>query len=518
MFDLLKKFDMKKLLLLLLLMCLNQIINAQKESIVKCLPQYTQGYLVLKNTSEIKYFDVVILKRVYDKDGTYNDRKIEGYTVIGKNFTVISDEYTSSPNHLVALSVYYSNGVVTHETTPISSMVPNFDTDYDSVSRTWLCNGLTYSFLICQYVHKNGGSSFFKVEPGLVYNNAGQGSYCYQYFSPGQYQNFINNLSNIMYTSPGGANITSREYYNLVSSNDLIIGTGKIIQLQNNNPSVHYYDGQNNPITDTYLFGIRKTLGPWSGYSGNSECLEKIIASGSLAQSLSHAISIVNSNHQYLSYCDMEDLDCNTTHNSFPVVKPWSHKTDGYLQIKDTVVYIPGLFSMPKSCGINTNENPITAISISSVSSNNGQLFNMTASDLIDENGDTLNLPVHLNPGLYTFGYQLNDGSYVHLIGEVMSDVNTTNYLSNYLSITIFPVPITENYFNINFNATKDMNFNYTLYDFKGNIIFSHDYKIANGKPVTVVIKPEKEIPTGILVNIFRFKDGSQQSILTVKN
>lgn len=510
---------MKKLFLLFLLMCFNFSINAQENSIVKCLPQYTQGYLVLNNTSEIKYFDVVVLKRTYQKGGTYEDRKIENYTVIGKNFTVISDEYTSSPNHLVALSVYYSNGVVAHETIPISFMVPNFDTDYDSVSRTWLCNGLTYSFLICQYVHKNGGSSFFKVEPGLVYNNAGQGSYCYQYFSPTEFQSI--NLGATVYTTLNGNNISFGNYYTMTPTLLASAPDGNIIiRIQNNNPSVHYYDGQNNPITSNYLYGIRKTLGPWGGYSGNSNvCLEKIIASGSIAQSLSHAISIVNSNLQYLSYCDMEDLSCNTTHNSFPVVKPWKpEKPDGYLQIKDTVVYIPGLFSMPKNCGINTDNNPITAISISSVSSYNGQLFNMTASDLIDENGDTLNLPIRLNPGLYTFGYQLYDGTYVPLIGEVISDVNATNYLSNYLSVTIFPVPITQNYFNINFNATKDMSFNYQLFDFKGNIIYSRDYKIANGKPETVEIKPEKPIPTGILVNVFRFKDGSQQSILTVRN
>ena len=168
--------------------------------------------------------------------------------------------------------------------------------------------------------------------------------------------------------------------------------------------------------------------------------------------------------------------------------------------------------------GINTNENVITAISITGVSSNCGQIFNKHSTNLIGGNGDTLNLPLHLNPGLYTFGYQLNDGSYLPIIAEVLSDANTSNYLSNFLSVTIFPVPITENYFNIIFNATKDMGFNYKLYDFRGNVIYSMDYRIANGKPETVVIKPEREIPNGILVNVFRFKDGSQQSILTVKN
>ena len=90
---------MKKLFLLLSIISLGVVVNAQDISIVKCLPQYTQGYLVLKNTSEIKYFDVTILKRIYNENGTFIDRKQDGFTVIGKNYTEIADYYTSEPNH-----------------------------------------------------------------------------------------------------------------------------------------------------------------------------------------------------------------------------------------------------------------------------------------------------------------------------------------------------------------------------------------------------------------------------------
>lgn len=114
-------------------------------------------------------------------------------------------------------------------------------------------------------------------------------------------------------------------------------------------------------------------------------------------------------------------------------------------------------------------------------------------------------------------GIQFKDGNYLPIVLDVTSKENTINNLSNFLSATIYPVPIQENRYSINFNAARDLHFIYILSDFNGNAVYKNEYKIAGGTAESVEIKPEMEIPEGVLTNTFIFDDGSQLSYLTIK-
>lgn len=505
------------------------VIYAQETSIVKCLPQYTQGYLVFTNTPNIKYWDVEIIKRVYNKNGTYESIKEETFSVIGKNYAIIPVEHIEDVNHYALVTAFNEDGTHPTEEVQISECEPGLTNDY-ILTKTWLCNGKTYAYDIQQYVNDNGGSSHFKLQPTAVRDAEGNFiSYYYQYFSVDEWNTLINTpgfFSSMMYfhNLPANPGVPFNYYYNLAGpylstwySNDYVH------TFQNTSGSFPYHDKNNVAILTNPVIGLRKQLGPWCGYpyTGGPSCIEKEVLVGSMSASpIDNAIMIINNNAPILEDCEMPELECNptTSHPSNPVIGGYKPHLGEYITIKDShIVIIPIYFSIANNIGIGTPEDPIIGINLTSVSGNNGEIFSLPVSDLIDIEGNQIIPKIPLSPGLYRIGFQTSLGEYIPIIVEYTSERNTSNNLSNFLTASIFPVPIYENSFSINFTATKDLNFRYILGDFYGNSIYETDFKIASGASETVKINPKQEIPDGILTNTFIFEDGSQLTFITVK-
>ena len=138
--------------------------------------------------------------------------------------------------------------------------------------------------------------------------------------------------------------------------------------------------------------------------------------------------------------------------------------------------------------------------------------------DLFDNFGNPIDIPIQLNPGLYSITFQFEDGSFFRVIEEKERETYNPATMANYLSVTIFPVPILENEFNMNLNATQSMDFEYSLHDFNGGILYQTRVYINEGEAENIRVRVENGIPKGFLINKFSFPDGSYLSIITVKS
>ena len=239
-------------------------------------------------------------------------------------------------------------------------------------------------------------------------------------------------------------------------------------------------------------------------------------------------MNLINTDSQSKpSNCNKPNLTCSSAGGSGPVINnPSWHVTEPKNRIKiivnDTSIHfnwdflskVNELFGDEAG---NWWEN-YYAISLKKVSGNSSEILNLKISDFFDANGEKVYVPLSLSDGLYSIGIQFSNGKFMTLLSERKVSDNTTTNLSNYLTKTIFPVPITENFFSIALGASKDLSIVYKLFDFNMNLIYETRIQIDEGESSTININPDISIPAGLLVNQFIFEDGSQSSFITTKS
>ena len=176
------------------------------------------------------------------------------------------------------------------------------------------------------------------------------------------------------------------------------------------------------------------------------------------------------------------------------------------------------IFQLQAKLSLEEYWKPYKGISIHQLSGEGNLVSSLSLADMFSPEGERLNIPLQLEPGLYCISIHFIDGSFLRIVGEKETESYNPNTMANNLNVIIYPVPIQENYFNMNLQATENLEFNYTLYDFNGNRIYNTKVFIKEGESASIDIKPEGGIPVGYLINVFHFSDDSQLSILTVKS
>lgn len=467
----------------------------------------------MKNTANVKYWEVNIIQRVYNGDGSYSDKVIETENLVKKNYCLVPTQYMANPNYLISVTANLNDGTSTNEVVEISTQIPGGGHYNLAPSKT--CNGRTYAYSIYQYINTNNGSSYFSLQPGYNINpSTGEGTPYYQYFDAVMFQQIdLSEIINNGLTPSSG--IPFSDYYDIATYSQLLptVDNINVICIDNlTAPNTPYCDGMDNVITSQKVYGLRKSIGPWYRDSYNNSCSIQTpsVTLGNPVASLNDAIAIFNTNIGWPGNCEMHDLVCIPSCFAGYTI-PHAGEIHDIKWDKWLVEFIKHLEELrdrfkPK------NTSPIHNISISCLSFDCGQLFNMTASDIKLYNPELI-----LNPGLYCSGMQLEDGSYYPVIFEVGATEVNINAMSNFLTATVFPNPFSGNTFSINLSASKDLSFKYNLIDNKGKIIYQSGYKIAAGANESVTIKPNCEIPKGMLINSFIFEDGSQSSVISVK-
>jgi len=337
-------------------------------------------------------------------------------------------------------------------------------------------------------------------------NDQGVSSPYYEYFDENLYYNNIdlNDFVNNFYTYPNS--ITFGIYHNI---NDKAVDGNKIIT----------YTSQNNP--NFHSIGVQKFLGPWASYGTvSSNCLQTPMLTDFPILTLDHAIQTLNDNSD-LPSCGMMDVGCDGEYTSVSyaeqiggAIEELNIEIDEIVWLWEIVEQVEGIANL----NMENNGYPYAGISVTELSGQGNIIANLSMDDLLDEEGNWVNIPLTLQKGLYWVNIIMADGSVYPHVDEKTSGNNPENSMSNYLNVNIFPVPIVENYFNMTISASRDLAFEYHLYDFNGVEIYQSDFKVKSGSSETVQIKPECELPSGYYINLFKFPDGSQTSILTTKN
>jgi hypothetical protein len=503
---------MKKLLIIVLLFSAVNIFAQKSSNIIKYLPQITEGYLVLKNTANVKYWEVNIIQRTYDEDGSFSDKVVETENLVKKNYCLVPAQYMATPNYLISVTANLNDGTSTNEVVEISTQIPGGGHYNLAPSKT--CNGSTYAYSIFQYINTNNGSSYFSLQPGYNINpSTGEGTPYYQYFDAVMFQQI--DLSEIIYNGlTPSSGIPFSDYYDIYTYTQLLPDNINVICVDNlSAPNKQYCDGMDNVITSQKVYGLRKSIGPWYRDSYNSsDCNVSIqtpsVTLGNPVASLNDAIAIFNTNIGWPGNCEMHDLVCIPSCFAGYTI-PHAGEIHDVKWDKWLIAFLARLDELRNRLKLDTT---IHNLSITCLSFDCGELFNMTAAEIRLYNPELI-----LNPGLYCAGMQLEDGSYYPVVFDVSGDQVNINALSNFLTATVFPNPFGGNNFSLNLSASKDLSFKYNLIDNKGKIIYQSGYKIAAGANESVTIKPNCEIPKGMLINSFIFEDGSQSSVISIK-
>ncbi len=510
---------MKKYILSIFIFASCLQVFPQETYLIRHLPQHTNGYLVLENNFQvgIRYWSVDIILNFYDDFELHGQEVLDSYELIGKNYMKIPDEYSRMDNLSVKVTAHFQNDTYIEEETPISTHIfggPNYET-----YKYFPCIGSTYAYEIVMFKHKTVDKSYLAVYPTAEQNDPVV--WYYEYF-PFSLLNTLNPQSyvNNLYTPFNFYKFW--EYHNIENLNNLMIHFPDIVKKPNNNPQALYKDGNGTPISEPYVFGVKKHTGPWSYIQLTGTCLKTDEIQTINIPDLQTAIMYLNIYGSPVP-CGMYDLVCDNMNPPTGSIAPALYQEFGKeiaLNL-DTLVWNWWDLFWPFQSIVNLEINeilePYSGISVSQLSGAGNLIGSVKTEDMFDNEGSPVQIPIQLNPGLYDITFHFNDGSFLRIVEEKTVEEYNPNAQANYLNAVIFPVPIEGNSFNMSLTAQKELDFIYVLYDFNGNPIYETNIYINEGSSEEIKIEPYEGIPAGFLVNVFYFDDGSQMSILTVK-
>lgn len=519
------------ILICIVIMCLHG--NSQ-ESVIRLSPEFGQGYVVLDELNhDVNYWELQIFSMEYDSNGEIVYELKEIIELVGKNYTRINNEYITNEGYSLRVIGHLGSGNYIQEDIVISKIKGDVygGIPYDQC-KTWICNGLTYGYEIRQMVRTNDPDyTYLKVGLAFFLDNP-----IYQYFDE---YNF-NQISNNTYVNwPGMNPIWFFNYYAVNYQNILDAKSfpGKaapwIIKIAHDNMNPKY-DGQNNIITSNWIYGVAKGLGPWSG-SYQNDCIMTTPGltygpcyyppGNSSIQNLNEAILIMNT-YTTPSLCGWPDYICNVTPNAAP--PPWLGGLIKNLpldtnKLKSILFYWDLVKLADKSInGENTGNwwEKYHSISLTDLANSGNEIFNVKISDVIID-GIPDEIPIYIPEGLYLIGVSDNEGNYIPIIKEVpYSEYEGLSPLANELSVNIYPVPHTENCFNmaLSSGADAEMVIQYKLFNNQSHLLHESTIIIGPEASETLWTCPDEGLTTGILYHTYMFEDASYKTVCTVKN
>ncbi len=510
---------MKKPIIILLALFAFLQTFSQDSYLVRHKPQNTNGFVVLENnfSVDVSYWSVEIILNFYEDFELVNQEVLKSFELIGKNYMEIPKEFKNMENLSLRIIAHFANQTYIEENVEISTQVfggPDWE-----VFQFFPCVGSTYAYEIVQYKHKTVDKSRLVLQPTAEQTDPNV-VYYYEYFPLSVWNNIdIESYVNNIYTPYNLYKF--RDYYNISSMTPGYSSLPDVISITNNS-SVVYKDGNGTPISEYNIIGVKKFKGPWAKSQLTGNCLFSTEIQTIQIADILEAIDYMNIYGSPVP-CGMYELSCDniTTPNSN--IAPAINQEVGKEIVLnlDTIVWIWGLFeSFQNIANVEIGEfwSPYSGITIQQISETGNLISNIQMSDLFDNEGGQINIPIQLNPGLYCISYHFEDGSFLRVVEEKSNESYNPETMANHLSANIFPVPIQENQFNMTLSATQSMEFEYSLHDFNGDVIYHTNIYIDQGKTETIIVEPEGGIPYGFLINVFSFPDGSNLSIITVKS
>jgi hypothetical protein len=140
-----------------------------------------------------------------------------------------------------------------------------------------------------------------------------------------------------------------------------------------------------------------------------------------------------------------------------------------------------------------------------------------TKDKVFDANGNFIIPPVSFGTGLQTVRLDMANGRSRTVFFDQQTAFTYQLMQKDFLSVTAFPDPITDNSFNLRLKASATLSFTYVLMDDKGNTLLKKNYLLTKDQDLTDLIEERPSIPTGLLFNKMTFSDGSEINFKTYK-
>ena len=524
---------------------------------------YSQGFVLLRHSSDIKYWEIEILQRNYSQLTEFEESIVDRFTIIGDNYFKIPEEYAQGNNTYIRVKEILKNGEKNIEIDKVTIDPPEKPGISSYLNKEWKCNGSTYAWGIQQFVQTVDNkpvSSHFQLHPAVksVSNtNPIIVTPYYQWFSPTQFTNFVENL----YPNGIAGNlyingVYYKEYYSIgndlekMNINNIFanfpMNSINLIKLPYN-PLAIKKDKDGVGITGVnYVYGIAKALGPWAApdcdptqtcYNTNTTTYGPSAGVNTIQWAMNRINSDSKSNP---GNCNKPQLTCSSAGGGIPNVGdiildgnfgpfgPAAHIWDT-LKVTGLSDFLSTLLK-PRGDFRGNWWSDYHSISLNKISGNTSEIFSVKIEDVFSEEGFISNntstdrgrlvndATMNIKGGLYSVLIQDIDGNFVTLYKEIKdSENNSVTEDADFLVKNIFPVPIVKNEFSISLMASKDLDFIYKLYDLNMNLLYETKVEIKEGESSTISINPNETIPSGVLFNQFIFEDGSQSSVTTVK-
>lgn len=500
---------------LMLLASMNSIAQEGPTDAISYLPQRANGFLILNgyNYADVQVWDVEIQTRNANiEDNSYTFSTVERLRIIGSNYSKIKELYRDGSFWVTVHGLNAQSNVIV-EQGPLQINPDNVMTN----SCGWKCIGSTYAYALNLYTALNDGSSVVNMESAVP--ESGE-PYYYEWVSAANWPAFINSSLFTPNHNPQYYGLNDFNMYPLNQNNE-----GKIIHL-NVVPPNYKVDASNSTISGS-VYGVAKAWGPWVN-QGPIYSNELIGGTSNCIQNFNWAMNSVNNGdnapttplvctggneYEPLETEAEANLDCITyivSNSPEQIVELVNELNDC---IENSENSGPGTFSNP----FNWSEQiySLTFTPYSSTDENDQVVI--TKNILFDENGNYIGTPITTLKGLYHVGIQYSDASYSRAFFEVQNESvsNLTN--SDFLGVTVFPVPIVDDNFQISFVATARLSFVYVIKDSNGKVLYSNRYVIEKDKSFTETIAIEGGIPSGQLFNSITFEDDSVISFQTIK-
>lgn len=145
-------------------------------------------------------------------------------------------------------------------------------------------------------------------------------------------------------------------------------------------------------------------------------------------------------------------------------------------------------------------------------------VLHLEKEELNDNSGNWIAPTFALPAGLYWIGFDVEGAGYISFYREVKGSLTNTSNLATQLDVTVFPVPIEDDSFNLHLKANANLSCQYQLLSGTGAVLHTEPYKFAQGYEEDLHITSTNPIPEGIVLHKFTFNDGSIKTITTVRS
>ncbi|MDD4236873.1 MAG: hypothetical protein PHF99_12740 [Bacteroidales bacterium] len=514
-------------------------VKHSKAQLVVYQPQELYSYVLIdyQDYQTFESWELETYERIYLDSTQFVDSLISTERIVGQNFCKIPDTYfTDSMNLLIKVNGFDKNGTIIENEDIVIEYAQGGGSSYWHDHKKWYCNGWQYAYsvnshrklynnLITSTGYLSHESYFQSTEPKM-----------YVYYSD---QDWISYTS-----SPAQAQALATRHG--LFTYQLFIDGYRIVTIEDVDSSDDLRDWDGHVITTTqydFLVGIRKDKGIlWRGTAIKTSDIDPI----SSYWELSDAIDFVNdyANPALNWYTPpIQELECvgygtyNPDVNEPSAIAMEYVKKDRYFPkpdvsgtLNDNEGSFEDIYDLIDQIGeaFNNESNDeftwpdgIDKVDIVRISESPSAICTIYEDSIYDANGNIIAPQFTLNKGLYTFSLTHKDKSHNYSIIEVKSMVTSTLDIAELFNITIYPVPIINDYFIIEIGSSISDNLSYELYDKDANSIHNERIRYSTSGGFsgisTIRIDPDNTMPDGNLFNRFIFSDGSVITIQTVK-